>query len=229
MKEKLNLLEDIPEEVTENLPALQTETIKEGQKYSVRAREYALAIKDDRSYKEAAEFYLVIKGFRKQVEEAFGGIVTKAHAAWKAATALRSRADDPLDEAEKIIKSSMGVWDAEQKRKRRLEEDRIRMEQTAKAEEERKKQAVFAAKQGDIEKSQAIMEAPPAPVAPVVLPTPEKIKGVQFRENWKFRIVNAKLIPQDYQIPDEVKIGKLVRALKNETNIPGIEVYCERV
>ena len=57
---------------------------KEGEAYPVRARDMALQVKDDESYNAAAEFLLKIKGFRKKVEEAFGPVVQKAYAAWKA-------------------------------------------------------------------------------------------------------------------------------------------------
>jgi len=35
------------------------------------------------------------------------------------------------------------------------------------------------------------------------------------------------LIPREYLIPDEVKIGGVVRATKGSIQIPGIEIYSE--
>jgi hypothetical protein len=56
-----------------------------------------------------------------------------------------------------------------------------------------------------------------------------KVAGISMRENWKFRIVNEKLIPREYLKVDDVKIGAIVRALKGATNIPGIEAYNESI
>jgi len=63
---------------------------------------------------------------------------------------------------------------------------------------------------------------------PIVLPPDEKVKGISIREVWKFKIEDEKLIPREYLSVDESKIGQVVRALKDATNIPGILVYAEK-
>ena len=55
------------------------------------------------------------------------------------------------------------------------------------------------------------------------IPAPAKAEGVSLRENWTFEIVDESLIPREYLIPDEVKIRKVVVALKDKTNIPGVK------
>ena len=64
-----------------------------------------------------------------------------------------------------------------------------------------------------------------------VLPSTPKVAGIRGRVNWRFRIVNADLIPRQYLIPDEVSIGQMVRNAKDkakaEKSCPGIEVYSE--
>jgi hypothetical protein len=64
----------------------------------------------------------------------------------------------------------------------------------------------------------------------MVLPktTPKIQGGPTYRTVWKFKITNASKVPDQYKIVDEVKVGQVVRALKKQTNIPGIEVYEER-
>jgi len=76
----------------------------------------------------------------------------------------------------------------------------------------------------------AAVNAEPVYVAPVVIPktTPKLAGGPVYRTIWKFRITDAAKIPRQYLVPDEVKIGQIVRALKRESNIPGIEPYEER-
>ena len=53
--------------------------------------------------------------------------------------------------------------------------------------------------------------------------------GFSYRGIWKFRIIDEGKIPREYMIPDQIKIGQLVRALKQATNIPGIEAYEDKV
>jgi hypothetical protein len=68
--------------------------------------------------------------------------------------------------------------------------------------------------------------AAPAPV--VVIPkTIPKQEGISTRKTWKFRIVDTAKIPREYMTVDEVKIGQIVRAMKELSNIPGVEVYAE--
>jgi hypothetical protein len=71
----------------------------------------------------------------------------------------------------------------------------------------------------------------PVSVAPVVLPkaTPKLNGGPVFRPAWKFKIIDAGKIPREYMFLDEVKIGQIVRAMKGQTNIPGVTAYEERV
>jgi len=61
-----------------------------------------------------------------------------------------------------------------------------------------------------------------APVVPAPVAT-----GLSLRKVWKFRIKDAALLPREYLIPDEVKIGRVVRALKGDAKIPGVSVYSE--
>ena len=42
-------------------------------------------------------------------------------------------------------------------------------------------------------------------------------------------MVDQGKIPAAYLVPDMVKIGAVVRAMKGTTNIPGVEAYEERV
>lgn len=72
-----------------------------------------------------------------------------------------------------------------------------------------------------------------AKAAPVVQVKPNipTVAGTVSRQNWKFRFVDPNRIPRVYMMPDEVKIGQMVRATKDKKSAegicPGIEVYTE--
>jgi|SRR5262245_1211832 len=85
-------------------------------------------------------------------------------------------------------------------------------------------EAIAAAKKAELEKNQD----PYAPPVIVETDVPKGV-GILFRDNWKFEIIEPGLIPRDYLIPDEVAIGKIVRALKGTCKIPGVRVYRERI
>ena len=91
-------------------------------------------------------------------------------------------------------------------------------------------EAAAAEAAGDKEEAAAIISAPTYVPAVILEKTvPKMAGGPVYRTITKFRIVDVNLIPRVYMVPDEVKIGGVVRALKRATDIPGIEVYEERV
>lgn len=61
-------------------------------------------------------------------------------------------------------------------------------------------------------------------VLPSVKLEKPKLQGTSVRNRYDFDIVDVNLIPREYLIVDTAAIGKVVRALKEKTNIPGIKV-----
>lgn len=70
-----------------------------------------------------------------------------------------------------------------------------------------------------------VREARSIEVLPEVIVPKVSAAGTSVRKNWKFKIVDASAIPREYLIPDEKRIGEIVRANKDATDIPGIAVY----
>lgn len=189
----------------------------------------AIVIKNSADYITAGELWITIKGIMKQVESSFDPIITKAHQAHKEAVAQKAKIYDPLKAVYVSVKGLMNTYDAEQERIRKDEEKRLQ-EIARKIEEDRiLQEAVQAEVSGDTKEANTIIETP-VYVPPVVIPksVPKMTGGPVFRTIWKYRILNTSAIPRGYLIPDEIKIGQVVRALKRETSIPGIEVYEER-
>ena len=145
----------------------------------------------------------------------------------------------PLEDAKRYLSTQIGGFDALAEKARRAEEARLQEEarKHAQAEADRLSQeqaiadAVELEAAGDTKGAEAVL-ANPAPVAvyvpPVIIPRAvPKAEGVSSSQVWKFRITNVDLIPREYMVPDEKAIGQIARALKNKTNIPGVEVYPE--
>ena len=189
----------------------------------------AVVIKNSDDYTAAGSLWTTIKGIMAQVDESFDPIIKKAHQAHKEAVAQKAKIYDPLKSAYVYVKKVMSDYDTAQEAIRRAEETRLR-EIARKEEEERLLQEAIAAEaSGNKEEAAAIIEEP-VYVAPVVVKKEvPNVQGMSFRTIWKFRIVDEKKIPREYMKPDEVKIGGVVRSMKNQVNIPGIESYEERV
>ncbi len=162
--------------------------------YPMRAQDLALSIKDDESYRQAGEFLITIKGFRKKVEATFGPIVKKANETWKAALDLRKQADAPLDEAEHILKPALLDYEQEQSRKRYEEQERLIAEQRKKDEDAKIAEAAKVAESGDLKAAEAVLDAPLPEFLPPPPPPKAKIAGISYREVWKANCHDMKLL-----------------------------------
>lgn len=200
----------------------------ETQVMTVPEKARALKIVNNETYALAGGMLVEIKGLRKQINASFDPIIEKAHQAHKEAVAQKRKVEAPLAEAESVIKPAMARWDAEQERIRREQERKMQELARKQAEERQLAEAAALEAQGETKAADEVIAAP-VEVAPVVLQkTVPKVEGVSFREVWKFQIVDAKAIPREYLVPDEVKIGQVVRALKGSANIPGVRAYAEK-
>ena len=190
------------------------------------AKEYAGAIKDEKSCAEAAEFMLVIKKRMKFWKEFFDPIVEKSREAWKLTVAKRDLVLESFEKPEKeILKPAITKYYLEQEEKRKAEEARILEEQKRQARENAKK-AMELEKEGKFKQADALFNKPV-----VVVPPPPPVQmaaGISMQTVWKFEIVDPKLIPAEYMIPDEVKIGGVARSMKGQIQIPGVRIYSEQ-
>ena len=100
-----------------------TEVTQEALAWPDRAK--LLVIGSDAEYARGAVELRRIKALRHRITEEFGPVVEAAHAAHKTAVAFRKHADDPLNEAEQILKSAMGTyWTAQFSRARKEDQRR---------------------------------------------------------------------------------------------------------
>lgn len=188
--------------------------------------------------------------YLREVEASFGPIVSAAHAAHKAAVAERDRLKAPASKL-KTEAGQLG-WSCNAELRRRQEEaeaaiqrERVRLQREADEAARIEQQAAQRAQDdaliaeaarleqaGDKETARRLVEAPPelplAPPAPVFVPPAPvihaKVEGApMFGEDWIFEVTNEALVPREYLTLDDVKIGKVVRAMKDKTNIPGIK------
>lgn len=203
----------IPEANPKAITALET-----AQKFSlVTAEDYTLA----------DTLCVGLKELEKSIIADFDEPKRKASEAHKAVVAQEKKHLVPVVEARAIYKTKMDSWNTEQRRLAEIEAARLRAEAKKKAEDEALAKAAMAEEFGDTAGAEAIISAPVV-VAPVKSYEAPKTSTV-FQTRWKYKITNAALIPREYLVPDETKIGGVVRATKGAITIPGIEAFSERV
>lgn len=201
---------------------------KELSEWQAWSRKLAITTQEQRSQAIA-----IIKEAKTRAADAIEkteASVKTAYAAWKAACALRDSVTGPLKEIETCIKAAVNRYDAEQERIRLAEQARLQALADEQARKERDRLEKAAERLKTPELKEARLAEAASIVAPVVaVPVAQKQEGESKQKAWKFRIIDPALIPRDYWMIDEKKIGDVVRATKGSSPIAGIEIYSEDI
>lgn len=134
--------------------------------------------------------------------------------------------NDKLAAVKALCKQRLVAW--EQLQRKRAAEHAAK--ENARLERERQealKKAKAAEKRGNNARAEEL-KAQVEAITPVVPAAPEAPSSGAYFTSWKFSITNESEIPREYLVPDLVRIGKVVRALKGDTKIAGIQVYEEK-
>jgi hypothetical protein len=188
-----------------------------------------LAVKSPDEYEYACTFLQFVATRKKQVDEVFDPIVTKAHAAHKEAVAQKKKFMDPLVAAEISVKGKVSMFRMEQERIRRAEEQRIADEAKKEADERALAEATALEASGDSDLADMVLQnAAEAPAPVVVLESSvPKQDGISKRVNWRYEVVDETKVPREFMVPSDLKIGAVVRSQKGLTKIPGVRVWSE--
>jgi hypothetical protein len=184
----------------------------------------AITVTTDAEYEVAAGWLRECAATKKRITEFFKPIVKAAHEAHKAAKDRENEALKPVVEAESHLSRTMGDYQAACAAERREQERMLREIERQEQEAETQRIAAQYAAMGNDALADAAMNAP-LPASTIKLDEfAPKVAGTATLTTWTFEIVDAALIPREYLIPDEKKIGGVVRAMKDATKIPGVRI-----
>lgn len=194
----------------------------------------SLEVTDQGSYEIAMEGAARCARGKARVEELFGEARDLAHKAHKAITGAIKRVTDPLKRAQDIYSRKAYAWE-------KAEKDRLEAEELARQEAEREKLedqkadvAEFLDAAGAHDEAEQLLDEEPVSVAPRKVEGPTRPEGTSTRENWQWRCEDLKALVEAVAsggVPLSVVttagpvITKMVKALKGETNLPGIRVW----
>ena len=223
------------------------ENIQITEKAIVLAQEaQSLVVRDQQTANRATELILAGKEMVKKIKDYFNPLKKAADEAKKKLLDAEKAELQKVEPYVEKLQASLAAWRLEEERKRReaeeaarraeferkrLEEELLRKAEEARRLEEEKKrlEGEEAARKAREEFERRVLEEAVAKEARIMPPPPvpekPKTEGLTLRENWTFEIVDASQIPREYLVPDLVKIRKVVTALKDKTNIPGVRVF----
>lgn len=192
----------------------------EEQAKELEARVAGFPVKSEADYQTGLAFVGQIKSVAKELEADRKSITDPINRSLKLINAKYKSPKDVLEHAQRALEAKLGIWHAEQERKAREAEARALAAQQAKQEK-------LNARAEEL----GVAPAMAAPVAPRVVAPAKSVAtagggSVGLKPVPKWRLIDAALVPRDYLMLDEVKIGKVTRA---GLDIPGIERYEEYV
>jgi hypothetical protein len=196
------------------------------------------------TYRKAKESLPVLKRAEDKVVDFFRSIKDAAFKAHRAITAKETEQLDPIKRARTRLASLIYDYEREQDRLRREAEQQAADEERRRREDEALKAAEAIAPSSPEVAEQILQQEIEAPAPVVALPsTRVEVSGVSIRENWSFTYVGASpgqkwkdltdeqrkrvlsLLPREMLVPDESAIGRVVKAMKSGTKIPGVQAY----
>jgi len=208
---------------TENLiEAISSEALT----YPAKAKE--IKVYDQVSLDTANAFLRGIKGLLSKIADTFDPIIKQAHEAHRLAIEQRKKHEEPLLQAERIIKTEMGRYLSEQADIRKEAEEKAKREAV---EAERKRlaamqAAIDAENAGKAEEAEKHFEEAVAIEAPKpIIPDPVKAQGTFLRKETKWRVVDLNAVPREFLALDRARVEQVFRVQREKMSIPGIEVY----
>jgi len=153
--------------------------------------------------------------------------IKRLDVAHKAAIAELKALTMPLTEARGYANGTMRAWERAEARKKAEAEAKLREAALKEEHARRDAQAEHMANIGQTEEAVELLDRPVA--APVVhIPsTVPKIAGQSVRKTWKARVVDAKLVPDQYKVVDMTGLNAMARSFKERAVCPGVEFYAE--
>lgn len=190
----------------------------------------AITIDSEEDYQNAATFGRLLKQRTAEVKEFWKPMKDAAHKAHAEICSKEKAMLQPLSNAEKILKQTMGTYVAEQERKRREAEEAAR--RAAQAEVDRKiQEAVDLDAAGDADGAElAMMEAEvmdDMSGSVSVAGTKPKAQGVSTSKDWEITGIDASEVPMNFagveiRPVDTAAVMRLIRASKGSIQIPGV-------
>jgi len=199
----------------------------------------AIQVTDQASLTRASELLLAGKDLEKTIRAYFAPLKQAAHTAWKAVCDRENLELSRITPITERLNRAAADYTAEQERKRleaitairRAEDQRRQIEEKALREAQEAEMRARAAKnEEDRERARAEVDAildkaieeETKLVPSFIIPEAPKSEGLSMRDCWDFEITDEALIPREYLVPDESKLRRVVKAMKDKTNIPGI-------
>ena len=178
-------------------------------------RAEALIVSDDMSMVAASDDLNKVSELKRAIETLRTSYTAPLNSHLKEVNALFKEVAAPIDAADKTVRGKVLSYQAEVNR-RKSEIERLNAEKMRLAQEEMRING---------ELSQPVDLMPETDEAPRIITTTGG--EVTTKQIWKWELVDIRLVPSEYLIVNEKKVGREVR--EGARDIPGIKIYPEDI
>ena len=180
-----------------------------------------IQVTDQKTLSVAEGMLVQVKDFLKGVNDLFDPPISKAHEAHRAIIAAKKEIADPLLSAERFLKNAVKDYLVEEARQRRAAEEQRKFEQEALLAKLEKERDDGETKLAD-ETFEKIEEIHAESMKVEELP---QMVGVTKKTLIRWRVSDLDLVPRDLLTVDKPKVDEIVKRMKMNASIPGIEIY----
>jgi hypothetical protein len=166
-----------------------------------------------------------ISDMMKEVDGTFKPMADKAFAAHREITGRWKQIKQPLEDAKTYLVNQIKGY--KRKVQEAVEAEQRRLAEIARKQEEERRlaEALQAEQEGNEAEAQAIIEEEMFVPTPVVHVDTPKVDNRRYATRWTWKVTDINKVPREYLMIDQIKVNGIVRAMKGQTHIAGIEVF----
>lgn len=188
----------------------------------------AIEIRDQADYEHASIILSKVKAKYNEIEDIRKSITQPIDMAKKRIMELFRKPLEILSNFETTTKKTILVYMEKQERIRQEQEDKLRREAEKKRQEALAK-AEAARADGKEDKAEKYEEKANGIIAPTLAPNIEQAKGQAIRIQWSAEVVDFKLLPDEYKLPNMPMLNKMAQATRGAVPILGIVFKSEKI
>jgi hypothetical protein len=193
------------------------------------AQTTAVTVTDARSYALAGEHLQGLAALEKEIEAYFRDDKSRAYQLWQSQCKKEKAALTLVQAAGQRLRGERQTWKAEQDRLLREAEQRESLVAQQRERDRLAAEAELLEQQGMNSLAEAVYEEAISAPAPVVVLPSNVPKDLPKRTLYKWRVVNAAMVPRDYLVLDETRLTRYAAAMKGAARVPGIQFYTEEI
>jgi hypothetical protein len=193
------------------------------------AQTQGVTVTDARSYALAGEHLQGLAALEKEIEAYFRDDKSRAYQLWQSQCKKEKAALTLVQAAGQRLRGERQTWKAEQDRLLREAEQRESLVAQQRERDRLAAEAELLEQQGMNSLAEAVYEEAISAPAPVVVLPSVVPKDLPKRTLYKWRVVNAAMVPRDYLVLDETRLTRYAAAMKGAARVPGIQFYTEEI